>query len=65
MTQVKQIQSEMVNITTKEINIPSKNHNTVIGTGGKLIQTIMSEYGEVSCMSHFRLDEWILFIICT
>merc|ERR1712013_367187 len=44
----KQFQSEMANITTKEIKIPSKIHNTVIGAGGKLIQSIMSECGGVA-----------------
>merc|ERR1719431_665107 len=48
VTQVQQIQSEMANITTKEINIPAKIHNTVIGAGGKLIQSIMSECGGVA-----------------
>jgi len=46
--QVQQIQSEMANITTKEIKIPAKIHNTVIGAGGKLIQSIMSECGGVA-----------------
>ena len=48
VAQVQQIQSEMANITTKEIKIPSKIHNTVIGAGGKLIQSIMNECGGVS-----------------
>merc|ERR1711892_331557 len=48
VTQVQQIQSEMANITTQEINIPCKIHNTVIGAGGKLIQSIMSECGGVA-----------------
>merc|ERR1712013_160992 len=48
VAQVQQIQSEMANITTKEIKIPSKIHNTVIGAGGKLIQSIMSECGGVA-----------------
>merc|ERR1719483_1503645 len=42
------IQSEMANIVTKEIMIPAKIHNTVIGAGGKLIQSIMSECGGVA-----------------
>jgi len=46
--QVKQIQSEMADITTKELTIPAKIHNTVIGKGGKLIQSIMSECGGVA-----------------
>jgi len=45
---IQQIQSEMANIVTKEILIPSKIHNTVIGAGGKLIQSIMSECGGVA-----------------
>merc|ERR1711892_1079127 len=48
VTQVQQIQSGMANITTQEINIPCKIHNTVIGAGGKLIQSIMSECGGVA-----------------
>merc|ERR1719348_409542 len=48
VAQVQQIQSEMANITTKEIKIPAKIHNTVIGAGGKLIQSIMSECGGVA-----------------
>lgn len=46
--QIQQIQSEMAEITTKELNIPAKIHNTVIGKGGKLIQSIMSECGGVA-----------------
>lgn len=45
---IQQIQSEMANIITKEILIPAKIHNTVIGAGGKLIQSIMSECGGVA-----------------
>jgi len=45
---VKQIQSEMADIVTKDLTIPSKIHNTVIGKGGKLIQSIMSECGGVA-----------------
>merc|ERR1719308_354695 len=48
VAQVQQIQSEMANIITKEIKIPAKIHNTVIGAGGKLIQSIMSECGGVA-----------------
>ena len=40
--------SEMANIVTKEILIPAKFHNTVIGAGGKLIQSIMAECGGVA-----------------
>merc|ERR1719445_364352 len=45
---IQQIQSDMVNIVAKEIMIPAKIHNTVVGVGGKLIQSIMSECGGVS-----------------
>jgi polyribonucleotide nucleotidyltransferase len=45
---LEQIQSEMDNIEMKEIIIPAKIHNTVIGAGGKLIQSIMSECGGVA-----------------
>merc|ERR1711884_338663 len=45
---IQQIQSEMANIVTKEIMIPAKIHNTMIGAGGKLIQSIMSECGGVA-----------------
>merc|ERR1712223_1149529 len=45
---IQQIQSEMANIVAKEITIPAKIHNTVIGAGGKLIQSIMRECGGVA-----------------
>jgi len=45
---IQKIQSEMANIETREINIPSKIHNTVIGAGGKLIQSVMAECGGVA-----------------
>ena len=45
---IMKIQSEMANIVTKEILIPAKVHNTVIGAGGKLIQSIMAECGGVA-----------------
>ena len=38
----------MANFTTQENNIPVKIHNTVIGAGGKLIRSIMSECGGVA-----------------
>jgi len=46
--QIKKIQSEMADIVTKDLKIPSKIHNTVIGKGGKLIQSIMTECGGVA-----------------
>jgi len=48
VAEVQKIQNEMENITTSEIKIPAKIHNTVIGAGGKLIQSIMSECGGVA-----------------
>ena len=45
---IQQIESKMANIVAKEIMIPAKIHNTVIGAGGKLIQSIMSECGGVA-----------------
>ena len=43
-----QIQSEMANVVSVDITIPSKIHNTMIGAGGKLIQSIMDDCGGVS-----------------
>ena len=48
VSQLQEIQSEMAHINTKEIKIPAKIHNTVIGAGGKLSQSIMSECDWVS-----------------
>jgi len=45
---IKEIQSQMANVVSKDISIPAKIHNTVIGAGGKLIQSIMSECGGVA-----------------
>jgi len=45
---IKEIQSQMANIVSKDMTIPSKIHNTVIGAGGKLIQSIMNECGGVA-----------------
>jgi len=45
---ITQIQSEMANIVSKDIIVPAKIHNTMIGAGGKLIQSIMSECGGVA-----------------
>merc|ERR1719187_2882835 len=45
---ITQIQSEMANIVSKDIMVPAKIHNTMIGAGGKLIQSIMSECGGVA-----------------
>lgn len=45
---ITEIQSQMANIVTKDIMVPAKIHNTMIGAGGKLIQSIMSECGGVA-----------------
>jgi len=45
---IREIQSQMENIVSKDITIPAKVHNTVIGAGGKLIQSIMNECGGVA-----------------
>ncbi|XP_040577947.2 vigilin isoform X3 [Lepeophtheirus salmonis] len=42
------LQSEIENIIVSEVAIPPKIHNTVIGAGGKLIQSIMDDCGGVS-----------------
>jgi len=46
--QIREIQSQMANIVSKEMKIPAKIHNTVIGAGGKIIQYIINECGGVS-----------------
>merc|ERR1712025_800408 len=48
VNEIQKIQNEMANITSKEIKIPSKIHNTMIGAGGKLIQSIMNDCGGVA-----------------
>ena len=45
---IREIQSQMANVVSKDISIPAKIHNTVIGAGGKLIQSIMNECGGVA-----------------
>jgi len=45
---ITQIQSEMANVVSVDVNIPSKIHNTLIGTGGKLIQSISDDCGGVT-----------------
>ena len=49
VAEIQKIQNEMANITSQEVKIPAKIHNTMIGAGGKLIQSIMNECGGVSC----------------
>lgn len=42
------IQEELSNIITEDIQIPPKYYNSLIGSGGKLISSIMEECGGVS-----------------
>jgi polyribonucleotide nucleotidyltransferase len=48
VTKIQQIQSEMANVVSVDIIVPAKIHNTMIGAGGKLIQSIMDDCGGVS-----------------
>jgi len=48
VAEIQKIQNEMANITSQEVKIPAKIHNTMIGAGGKLIQSIMNECGGVA-----------------
>jgi len=41
------IAGELANITTAQVVIPQKLHTSMIGPGGKLIQSIMAECGDV------------------
>ena len=43
-----QIQNDNIDIVSVDINIPAKIHNTMIGAGGRLIQSVMKECGNVS-----------------
>ncbi|KAI4494366.1 hypothetical protein M0802_009049 [Mischocyttarus mexicanus] len=45
---IQKIQNEMANIVINEITIPPKFYNFLIGTGGKLIHSIMEDCGGVS-----------------
>merc|ERR1719211_928637 len=42
------IQSEMANVVSVDLIIPAKIHNTMIGAGGKLIQSISDDCGGVA-----------------
>ena len=48
VAKIQQIQSEMANVVSVDIIVPAKIHNTMIGAGGKLIQSIMDDCGGVS-----------------
>lgn len=41
------IQNELANIVTSHVSFPQKIHTSMIGPGGKLIQSIMAECGDV------------------
>ncbi|XP_012215357.1 vigilin [Linepithema humile] len=45
---IQKIQNELANIVTEEITIPPKFYNSLIGTGGKLIHSIMDDCGGVT-----------------
>jgi polyribonucleotide nucleotidyltransferase len=47
-TKIAQIQSEMANVVSVDLIIPSKIHNMMIGAGGKLIQSISDDCGGVA-----------------
>jgi len=44
---IQQIQSEQADVVSCDLIIPAKIHNTIIGAGGKLIQSIMDDCGGV------------------
>ena len=46
--QITKIQSEMANVISVDLIIPAKIHNTMIGAGGKLIQSISDDCGGVA-----------------
>merc|ERR1719211_737972 len=48
---IAQIQSEMANVVSVDVIIPSKIHNMMIGAGGKLIQSISDDCGGVAKIS--------------
>lgn len=45
---IRKIQNELENIVSEEITIPPKFYNSLIGAGGKLIQSIMEDCGGVA-----------------
>jgi len=45
---IQKTQETLANIVTEEITIPGRYHNSLIGSGGKLISAIMEECGGVS-----------------
>ena len=51
--EVQKIQAEKANVVSIEVKIPAKIHNTIIGAGGKIIQSIMDDCGGV----HIKFPE--------
>ena len=51
--QIQQIQAEKADVVVVDLIIPAKIHNTIIGAGGKLIQSIMDDCGGV----HIKFPE--------
>ncbi|XP_033253814.1 vigilin-like [Drosophila miranda] len=45
---IQKIQNELSDIVSEEVQIPAKYYNSIIGSGGKLISSIMEECGGVS-----------------
>merc|ERR1719334_99418 len=50
---IQQIQAEKADVVNEDVTIPAKIHNTMIGAGGKLIQSIMDDCGGV----HIKFPE--------
>jgi len=51
--EIQKIQAEKANVVSIEVKIPAKIHNTIIGAGGKIIQSIMDDCGGV----HIKFPE--------
>jgi len=51
--EVQKIQAEKANVVSVDVKIPAKIHNTIIGAGGKIIQSIMDDCGGV----HIKFPE--------
>lgn len=45
---IQKVQEDMANIVTEEVMIPAKFHNSLIGSGGRLINSIMEECGKLT-----------------
>ena len=51
--EIQKIQAEKANVVSIEVKIPANIHNTIIGAGGKIIQSIMDDCGGV----HIKFPE--------